>query len=149
MTHRFAPTGKAWSPPPLGKWGAFSFDMSTGLLSQSTTSSPSDQRSMCGVKAVLNIVADRNGQRTCVWNLKVHLWDALPIIHPYTVSAPMRRASVLPPTKLCKASLRLLCSGERGELLDGKGSAVGGNWVSEEPECSKWRVAAMWSSFRW
>lgn len=59
----------------------------------------------------------------------------------------MVRASDLPATKFCKASLRLLCRGviaglilwtER-ELMQGEASAEPGN--------SNWRVAAMWRSF--
>lgn len=71
----------------------------------------------------------------------------LPIVHPYTVSTPVRRASVLPPTKLCKASLRLLCRGVRVELLVGTDRALREDGVFEEPVCSKSRVVAMWRSF--
>lgn len=44
LTHLRAPSGSAWFPPPPTRWGAASDDRSTGLLSQSTTTSPSGQR---------------------------------------------------------------------------------------------------------
>lgn len=56
-----------------------------------------------------------------------------PTVHPYTVCTPVRRASVLPLTSCCKASLRLLCSGLRVELLSGTGRAPGEGLVSELP----------------
>lgn len=43
-THLRAPSGSAWSPPSPARWGASSDDSSTGLLSPSSTSSPSGQR---------------------------------------------------------------------------------------------------------
>lgn len=42
-SHLRAPSGSAWSPPPPARWGAVSDDRSSGLLSQSTTSSPSGE----------------------------------------------------------------------------------------------------------
>lgn len=72
----------------------------------------------------------------------------LPMVHPYTVSTPVCRASVLPSTKLCKASLRLLCRGVRVELLLGTEREVKEGEASTEPGNSNWRVAAMWRSFR-
>lgn len=72
----------------------------------------------------------------------------LPIVQPYTVETPVRRASVFSPTRLCRASLRLLCRGVRVELPAGADRLL---WMddreSEEPGYSNWRVAAMWRSF--
>lgn len=69
------------------------------------------------------------------------------MVHPYTVSTPVCRASVLPSTKLCKASLRLLCRGVRAELLLGTERELKQGEASTEPGNSNWRVAAMWRSF--
>lgn len=71
----------------------------------------------------------------------------LPTVQPYTVCTPVRRASVLPPTRRCKASLRLLCSGLRVELLSGTGRAPAEGPGLGWPWCSNCRVAAMWRSF--
>lgn len=74
-------------------------------------------------------------------------WPPLPKLHPYTVLTPVRRASVLSPTRLNRDSLRVLCSGVRVELRAGMDSAPLEADACEEPGYSNWRVAAMWRSF--
>lgn len=69
------------------------------------------------------------------------------MVQPYTVSTPVRRASVLPSTKLCKASLRLLCRGVTVELILGTERELKQAELCMEPGNSNWRVAAMWRSF--
>lgn len=73
---------------------------------------------------------------------------SLPIVHPYTVSTPVRRASDLPSTRFTNVSLRLLCMWDTGELLAVTDRTLWGDGVSDEPGCSKLRVAAICKSFR-
>lgn len=83
----------------------------------------------------------------CVYS--IYIWtplDPLPKSHPYTVWTPVRRASVLSPTRLCRASLRVVCNGVRVDLLSGMDRAPR-EVEDKEPGNSNWRVAAMWRSF--
>lgn len=126
LTHLRAPSGSAWFPPPPTRWGAVSDDRSTGLLSQSTTTSPSGQREAVHLNPEQAL--------SCSGFIFFFLFTVeiqrrephsahLPTVQPYTVRAPVRRASVLSPTRRCNASLRLLCSGLRVELPSGTGRA--------------------------